>query len=80
MEILGMILFAVGGIIFLIGGLWFLLVTFQESILWGLGCLFVPLVSLFFLVIHWEDAKKPFLVQLAGCVPMFLGGFLMPEA
>lgn len=80
MEILGMILFAIGGIIALIGGVWFLIVAFQESVLWGIGCVIIPFVSLIFLVIHWEDAKKPFLVQLAWYLPLLLGSFLIPDA
>ena len=48
MEILGMILVGIGGITVLVGSIWFLVVTFQESLLWGLGCMFVPFVSLIF--------------------------------
>ena len=76
MEI-GMLLFVVGMIISCIGGFWFLIVTFQESVLWGLGCLFVPFVSLIFLIMHWDRAGTPFIIQLTGCVPMFAGAFLM---
>jgi len=59
------------------GGLWFLVVAFQESPLWGLGCLLVAPVSLIFLILHWDEAGKPFLVQLAGIVPMFIGIAMM---
>jgi len=77
MEIIGLILCLVGGITAIVGGIWFLVVAFQESPLWGLGCIFFPPVSLFFLISHWDEAGKPFLVQLAGFVPMFVGMLMM---
>ncbi len=73
MEVIAMLLSAIGMIVMVVGGIWFLVVAFQESILWGLGCLFLPIVSLVFLVMHWDKAGKPFLIQLAGVVPMILG-------
>ena len=73
MEFLGMILMGVGSIVSLVGGIMFLIVAFQESILWGLGCLFIPFVALIFLIMFWDKASKPFLIQLAGIVPIFVG-------
>ena len=77
MEVIGMILFFVGAIVAFIGGIWFLIAAFQESVLWGLGCIFLGPVSLIFLILHWDAAGKPFLVQLAGVVPMFAGMMMM---
>ena len=77
MEVIGMILMAVGMIVAFIGGIWFLVVAFQESVLWGVGCLLVPFVSLIFLIMYWDVAGKPFLIQLAGVVPMFAGMMMM---
>ena len=77
MEVIGLCLFAVGLIVAIIGGIWFLIVAFQESVLWGLGCLLFSPVSLIFLIMHWDEAGKPFLVQLAGVVPMFAGMMMM---
>ena len=77
MEVIGMILFFVGAIVAFIGGIWFLIAAFQESVLWGLGCLVLGPVSLIFLILHWDVAGKPFLVQLAGVVPMFAGMMML---
>lgn len=68
-----MLLMLAGFIGVLIGGIWFIVVAFQESALWGLGVLFIPFVSLIFLVVHWDKAGKPFLIQFAAAVPMFIG-------
>jgi hypothetical protein len=68
--IAGMLVLVVCGIINIIA-------AFSESVLWGLGVMFVPLVGLFFLILHWDKAKKPFLVSLLVGLPlMFLGGLI----
>ncbi len=73
MQFIGMLLMFIGFVLAFVGGIWLLIVAFQESLLWGLGCFFLPIVSLIFVVMYWEDAKKPFLVNIAGLVPLFLG-------
>jgi len=45
-------------------GFWILVNAFRTSILWGLGSLFVPFVSLIYVIAYWEENKKPFLVSL----------------
>jgi hypothetical protein len=57
-----------GSALSLIGGIWFMVAAFQESIVWGLACLFLPVAWLFFLFLHWGEAKQPFLLSLAGAV------------
>lgn len=78
MEILGIIVLIVGGLAMLVGSIMFLVAAFSESVLWGLGCIVIPFVSLFFLIMHWQEAKKAFLVHLAGfallVVGMLIGG------
>ncbi|MBN1917461.1 MAG: hypothetical protein JW889_06090 [Verrucomicrobia bacterium] len=59
-------LLVVGGIVAAIGGLWFVVVAFGEGVGWGLGVMILPAVGLIFLVMHWDDAKQPFFVQLLG--------------
>lgn len=49
-----------------------LVTAFKESVLWGLGFLFVPFVSLIFIIKHWSETRKPFLVQVAACVAVAL--------
>lgn len=55
-----------GLVLLVIGGIWFILAAFREGILWGLGVLFVPFVSLIFLILGWPEAKRPFFLQLTG--------------
>ncbi len=49
-----------------VGGIMFLVAAFRTSILWGLGVLFIPFISLFFLIFHWQEAKKSFFIQVFG--------------
>jgi hypothetical protein len=63
----GFLLFAAVAFLF-IGGIMLLIEAFGEGILWGLGCLLVPPVSLIFVATHWHQAKKAFFFQLAGWI------------
>tara|TARA_B100000809_G_scaffold155054_1_gene152334 strand:+ start:650 stop:967 length:318 start_codon:yes stop_codon:yes gene_type:complete len=61
----------IGMIIFLVGSIMILIAAFRKSVLWGLGSLFIPGVALVFLIMHWQDAKKPFLISLLA-IPLFI--------
>lgn len=79
MEILSSILIGLGLIISGVYGIILLVKAFQTSVLWGLGYLFIPFVSLIFIIVHWNVAGKPFLMSLVG-VPLIIIGFLiMPD-
>jgi hypothetical protein len=73
MEAIGMVLLIVGVVVMGITGIVLLIKAFQTSVLWGLGYLFVPFVSLIFVVMYWNDTKKPFLYMLAGLAVFVLG-------
>jgi hypothetical protein len=75
-EVVGLLLILVGVVVGSVGGIWLLVKGFQESAMWGLGMLFIPLVSLFFVITHWEDAKKPFLYNIGGVVLIFIGAIV----
>jgi len=59
-------------VVFVLANFWYVIVTFNESLWWGLGCLLVPLVSLVFLLSHWSEAKAPFLTSLAAAGVAFV--------
>lgn len=79
MEILGMVMLGIGAIIGLIFGIQLLIIAFQQSILWGLGYLLIPFVSLIFIVIHWDKARTPFLRCLLS-IPLYVIGFMLLPA
>jgi hypothetical protein len=73
---LGTLLVTPGFIVGLVAGIWFIIVTFRQSVLWGLACLFLPFASLIFIIVHWKKAKTPFLLWLLVSIPLvFLGIF-----
>ncbi|HOX05517.1 MAG TPA: hypothetical protein PK280_03865 [Planctomycetota bacterium] len=76
MATVGLILTIVGGIVAFVGAIMVLIQAFKVSVLWGLGSLFVPLVSLIFVIMNWGVAKKGFLIQLAGLGLLILGTVL----
>ena len=79
-DIIAVSLISLGFVIFIIGGFWFLIAAFWESVLWGLACLFIPIVQLFFLIVHWPEAKRPFFLQLLAFVMIIAGFFAQPAA
>jgi hypothetical protein len=70
-DALGALFLLVGLLMLLIGGVWFVIAAFQENILWGLGVvLCVPFVHLAFLILVWARARRPFYLELLGCLFM----------
>ncbi|MBI3722648.1 hypothetical protein HY251_01640 [bacterium] len=70
---MGALLGLVGLVLLIVGGIWLFIEGLRESILWAIGMLFIPFVSLIFVISHWETAKRPFLTQLGGWVLVILG-------
>lgn len=70
---MGVVILVIGAIIALVGGFMLLIEAFRESVLWGIGSLLFNPVSLIFLILHWDVAKKPFFIQLGGLAIAFVG-------
>jgi hypothetical protein len=77
MKTIAMILLVIGLIVSLTGGVWFLYEAFDESFLWGLACLLVPIAQLFFLAMHWRVAHKPFGLSVLGALIILLARLLV---
>lgn len=78
MQALSILFLAVGVIVLIVGAIGMLIAAFHEGIGWGLGCLLLPIVTLIFTVVHWDEAKKPFLTKLAGAGLVVVGVLLSP--
>ena len=76
MEFIAYALLIVGFIIALFYGIQLLILAFRTSILWGLGYLFIPFVALIFVIVHWDEAKTPFLRGLLA-IPFYIVGILL---
>jgi hypothetical protein len=73
---MAMALMGIGILLAFAGGIWILVMAFQESIGWGLGCLVCGVVTLVFAITHWEEAKKPFFLYVVGVVLVVAGSAL----
>jgi hypothetical protein len=62
-----------GALVALLSGIWLLILAFKEHILWGLGFLLVPFVSLIFVIMHWRRTWIPFVISAAGAGMMMVG-------
>jgi hypothetical protein len=59
-------------IISLIAWIWLLVVAFKEHVMWGLGVFFLsPILAIVFAIMHWQEAKKPFLIYIITTVLVF---------
>lgn len=69
-----MFLIAVSTALWLSGVLLLLVAAFRAGILWGVGCLLLPvIVPWVFVVAHWEQARRPFFLLLVGLAVGILG-------
>lgn len=62
--------------IFILGGIFFLIEAFRTSLLWGFGCLFITPVTIFYLILYWNNAKKAFSIQVVGTIILLAGAYL----
>jgi len=77
MAMIGMLIILAAGILSLVYWIQILIIAFQTSVLWGLGSLFIGIIGLIFVAMHWEETKKPFLRSLLAFPLIVLGGILM---
>ncbi len=73
MEILGLGLILIGALISFCYSIALIIAAFETSLLWGICYLFLPLVPLLFLIVHWDVAGRLFVRSLAA-IPFILGG------
>ena len=73
---LGVFLLVIAGIVSMVGTVIFAVAAFRVSLVWGLLVVFVPFAGLVFLVKYWAQAKRGFLIGLAGSAVAVLGFFI----
>lgn len=66
----------IGLVIFILGGIGLLIAAFRTSIFWGIGCIVFAPVALVFTLLHWADAKNPFLLQVFGFVILLISTYV----
>jgi hypothetical protein len=64
----GMLLVLIGFVCIISGRIWFLVVAFTDDVMQGVLCLLCGPYSLIYLLMHWDEAHRPFLVEFLGGV------------
>ena len=67
----------IGVLLAVIGNLWIVVLAFRTGLLWGLGCLFVPLVGLVYCALNFRETWKPLVVAMIG-LALFFATFGQP--
>lgn len=74
MSVIGYIFFILGTLACLAGEWRFLVITYRHGMAWFFGSLFVPIVSVAFLCLHFKESWRPFTLSLVGLVVAGVGG------
>jgi hypothetical protein len=62
----GWAVLGLGWIFAFLGGLWIIVLAWQRSVVWGLGCILVPVIQIIYVVLHWKESKEAFFMLLGG--------------
>jgi hypothetical protein len=62
-----------GWIIAIIGWIWLVAMGFKHGIAWGLLNLLLPFVAFIFGIVHFSEAKTPFLIMVIGSILAGMG-------
>lgn len=73
---MGPILVMAGGVLMFIGAIMVAIAAFKESVIWGLACLFIPIVGLIFIITHFQEAKSGVMAYVAGIGAVIVGAAL----
>ncbi len=76
MLVIGYIVLGLGLLVGLYWQLRFLAVTYDRSVWWLLGCLFVPFVDFVFLWLNFKATRKAFGLSLLGLAVAAVGGWM----
>lgn len=80
MAILAFALILVGLLALCIGSIWFVVNAFRVSVLWGIVVTLFSPAWIRFTWRHWDMAKAPFLITLAGLALSFGGAQMLPDS
>ncbi|WP_217473787.1 MFS transporter [Stutzerimonas stutzeri] len=70
-------LLILGGLLLIVSGLvWLVVLAFESSLLWGVGSLLPP-INLFYVVRHWDVARKAVGLSGLGVIPLVVGFTLL---
>lgn len=63
-KMVAILFMVVGLLLMLVTHIWLVVRIFEQSVGWGLGALFIPLVGLIAIIKFWDNTKRSFVGQL----------------
>ena len=70
----------IGLLLMMVTHIWLLVRIFEQSIGWGLGSLFIPLVGLIAVFMFWQDTRRSFVGQFICTGIIIVSYFIVPSA
>ena len=65
-----------GYVLCVLSGLWIIVLAWEKGIVWGLGCLFFPVLQLIYVALNWKQTKSAFFLMLAGFGAFFISAVI----
>jgi hypothetical protein len=73
MAVFGIIIILLACMLSFAAFAWLVVVSFQESVGWGLITLLVPGGALVFVIMHWDIAQQPFIANICSVPVLIIG-------
>jgi hypothetical protein len=64
---------SLGAILVFIAHVMVVLSAFRKGILWGLAVLFIPLVTLIYVILNWRESRRAVVLYVLGSLLIGLG-------
>lgn len=79
MDALAIVLIIIGTLATVVGSIMLIIAAFRVGVGWGLAYLFLPFAALFFIIVHWAEARRGFVWSLLGVMVLVGGVFTSPS-
>lgn len=79
METISAALIMLGLFITVLAKIWLVCYAYDDGCLWVIIVLLLPFGELLYILLYWQDAKKPFYLWLVGFLIALVGVLLSPE-
>ncbi len=73
------IIASLGAILVFIAHVMVVLSAFRKGILWGLAALFIPLVTLIYVILNWRECRRAVVLYVLGSILIALGGIQLRD-
>lgn len=79
LEVLGIAGLVFGLLGFAASTIWLIILGFRRHVLWGIGMIFIPIVRLVYVCMHWRESWVPFVIGVGSGILLIAGALNMPH-